>query len=41
MELIALAIAIFGFYIYPFHRERLRKVKEAQQRLHAEKKSKL
>jgi len=38
---IALGIAIFGFYMYPLHGERLRKVKEAQQILHAEKKSKL
>ena len=38
---IALGIAIFGFYMYPLHGERLRKVKEALQKLHAEKKSKL
>ena len=38
---IALGIAIFGFYMYPLHGERLTKVKEAQQKLHAEKKSKL
>lgn len=38
---IALGIAIFGFYMYPLHGERLRRVKEAQKKLHAEKKSKL
>ncbi len=38
---IALGIAIFGFYMYPLHGERLIKVKEARQKLHAEKKSKL
>ncbi|MFW9899178.1 MAG: MFS transporter [Candidatus Thorarchaeota archaeon] len=39
--IIALGIAIFGFYMYPLDGERLRKVKEAQRKLHEEKKSKI
>ncbi|MFX1337948.1 MAG: MFS transporter [Promethearchaeota archaeon] len=38
---IALGIAIFGFYMYPLHGEKLKNVKIAQQKLHAEKKSKI
>ena len=38
---IALGIAIFGFYMYPLDGERLVEVKEAQQRLHAEKKTRI
>ena len=38
---IALSIAIFGFYMYPLDGERLIKVKEAQRRLHAEKKTRI
>jgi GPH family glycoside/pentoside/hexuronide:cation symporter len=38
---IALCLAIFGFYMYPLDGERLNEVKEALQKLHAEKKSKL
>ncbi len=36
--IIALGIAIFGFYMYPLHGERLEKVKEAQRKLHERKK---
>ena len=39
--IIALAIAIFGFYMYPLHGERLSDVKEQLAKLHAEKKSKV
>lgn len=38
---IALGIAIFGFYMYPLDGERLKKVKEALEKLHADKKSKV
>ena len=38
---IALGFAIFGFYMYPLDGERLKEVKAALQKLHAEKKSKL
>ncbi|TFG08003.1 MAG: MFS transporter [Promethearchaeota archaeon] len=37
--IIALCLALFGFYMFPLHGERLEKVKEEQKRLHAEKKS--
>ena len=36
--IIALGIAIFGFYMFPLHDERLEKVKEAQRKLHEKKK---
>ena len=39
--IIALAIAIFGFYMYPLHGEKLSDVKEQLAKLHAEKKSKV
>jgi len=39
--IIALSIAIFGFYMYPLHGERLSDVKEQLAKLHAEKKSKV
>jgi len=38
---IALGIAIFGFYMYPLHGERLEKVKAEQRKLHEETKSKI
>ena len=39
--IIALAIAIFGFYMYPLHGKRLSDVKEQLAKLHDEKKSKV
>ncbi len=39
--IIALLIAIFGFYMYPLHGEKLKEVKKALEKLHAEKKSKV
>ena len=41
LNIIAILIAIFGFYKYPLDGARLKEVKEALQKLHAEKKSKL
>jgi GPH family glycoside/pentoside/hexuronide:cation symporter len=38
--IIALLVAVFGFYKYPLDAEKLKDVKEALQKLHAEKKSK-
>jgi GPH family glycoside/pentoside/hexuronide:cation symporter len=38
---IALLIAIFGFYMYPLDAEKLKDVKKALQKLHAEKKSRV